>query len=559
MKRFYISLLLAALCLSTFATIKPRYQGWRADWTPGMLPTSEMSDQPMHMPRRVGLHSNAPLTSMGSPKVPVILVQFPDLKFTAGLPAGQQCETEEDCDLVGDYFDLFCNGLRDDAGYWTEGGSMGAIREYFRDQSDGLFTPDFTIIGPVTLDNSYAFYGKNSGTRKDININTFYTEAITKAQQIYSNWNIFDNNNDGTVDMAFFVFAGPGENAFNLKKNPEAVNYIWPKEQASGGTLGSVKYGCYACCNETYKNKPDGIGVFVHELSHAMGLPDLYDYNYLAYGMDYWDIMDSGCYCNDGYTPCNYSAYEKDFMGWLPLNTLNFDEPQHLLLNPMHAGGVAYKIVNPDNANEYYVLENRQTGGWDTYIGKGTDKTKIHGMLITHINYSQSSWTSNRLNSSLSSQRCTIIPADGVLDSYMNVTSSADLNIFYPSVLGDPFPGNNNVTEWEGTDSIDMPYWTTAKIKVEDRDTIVDTLMVQQLPAICQGKYNQPLRNIVENADGTIELDYCPGGQVPTAITEFAATEPRRNDETLYDMQGRPVQHATRGLYIRNGRKYLFR
>ena len=559
MKRFYTFLLLVAFCLTTFATIKPRYEGWRADWEPGMIPASDMSEQPMHGPRKVGLHSNAPLTSFGSPKVPVILVQFPDLKFIAGLPEGRQCETEEDIDLVGDYYDLFCNGLRDETGYWTEGGSMGAIREYFRDQSYGLFTPEFYIIGPVTLDNSYIYYGKNSGSRKDVNISSFYSEAITKAQQLCSDWSIFDNNKDNVVDMAFFVFAGPGENAFNLNKYPEATNYIWPKEQASGGTLNNVKYGCYACCNETYKDKPDGIGVFVHELSHAMGLPDLYDYNYLAFGMDYWDIMDSGCYCNNGYTPCNYSAYEKDFMGWQALITLNPDEPQHLLLDPMHLDGKGYKIVSSENANEYYVLENHQPGSWDTYIGKGTDKTKMHGMLVTHINYLQASWTSNRLNSSLTPQRCSIIPADGILDSYMNVYSSADLNIFYPSALGDPFPGYYNVTAWEGTDSIDMPYWTTAKIKVENRDTIVDTLMVQKLPPIYKGEYDQPLRNIVENADGTIELDYCPGGQVPTAITALAAPEQKRYEDTLYDLQGRRVQHATQGFYIRNGRKILYR
>lgn len=561
MKRYYLLLLFTAFCTMSFATVKPRYQGWRADATPGMIPASDMSDQPMHGPRRVGLHSNAPLTSLGSPRVPVILVQFPDLKFTAGLPDGKQCETDEDIDLVGDYYDLFCNGLRDDTGYWTEGGSMGAIREYFRDQSEGLFTPEFHVIGPVTLDNGYAYYGKDNGSSHDTNLSKFYSDAITKAQQIYSDWSIFDNNNDNTVDMAFFIFAGPGENAFNLNKYPEAKDYIWPQERPTGGKLGGVTYGCYACCNETYKDKPDGIGVFVHELSHAMGLPDLYDYNYYAYGMDYWDIMDSGCYCDNGYTPCGYSAYEKDFMGWKPLTTLSIDEPKHLVLQPMHAGGKAYKMVNPHNANEYYVLENRQTGSWDTYIGKGTEKTKVHGMIITHINYVQSSWTSNRLNTMYdpsSPQRCTIIAADGILDSYMNVSEAADLNVFYPSVLGDPFPGYYNVTDWEGTDSIAMPYW---KPKAWKPVSSTDSLVTAKYPVAYTETLNQPLRHIVENADGTVELDYCPGGQEPepTSITTFAAPEQKGNDDTLYDLQGRPVKNPTPGIYIRQGRKYLMK
>ena len=561
MKRLYTTLLLATVCLTTFATVKPRYQGWRADWTPEMIPASEMSEQPMHGPRRVGLHSNAPLTSMGSPKVPVILVQFTDLKFISGLPEGRQCETEEDIDLVGDYYDLFCNGLRDETGYWTEGGSMGAIREYFRDQSNGLFTPDFYVIGPVTLDNGYAYYGSDTGG-KDKNLSQFYSDAIKKAQEIYSDWSIFDNNSDNKVDMAFFVFAGPGENAFNLDKHPEAKDYIWPQERPTGGTLGGIQYGCYACCNETYKDKPDGIGVFVHELSHAMGLPDLYDYNYLAYGMDYWDIMDSGCYCNNGYTPCGYSAYEKDFMGWQPLTTLSMDKPEHLVLQPMHAGGQAYKMVNPNNANEYYVLENRQSDSWDTYIGRGTEKTHMHGMLLTHINYVQSSWTSNKLNTMYAPttpQRCTIIAADGILDSYMNVMSLADQNIFYPSVLGDPFPGYQNVTDWEGTDSIAMPYWKPAKWEPVSSK---DSLTIVKYPVAYTGTLDQPLRHIVENADGTVELDYCPRGEEPepTSIIAFEALAPKHGNDTLYDLQGRRVKNATHGgIYIRNGHKYLLK
>jgi len=574
MKRIYTLLLLSAAALTMNATVKPRY---RTATTAPWVQTEESADADHHHQRRtVGVHDLASLGSMGSPNIPVILVQFADKKFISGLPEGEQCETQEQADMVGDFYDLFCNGLRDDAGYCTEIGSFGAIREFFRDQSAGQFTPNFHVIGPVTLDQGYAYYGKNSGSRKDVNIKEFYKESLLKAQELQEDWTIFDNNGDGTIDMAFFIFAGEGENGGG------GANTIWPKEEANGGTIEGVQYGCYACCNETYKEETDGIGVFVHELSHALGLPDFYDYNYVAYGLDYWDVMDSGCYCQDGAHPCGYSAYEKDFMGWQPLITLSPEEAQHLVLAPQHAGGQAYKIVSPDNANEYFIIENRQNELWDTYIGRGTERTKMHGLLISHIDFTQGSWTGNRLNSTLNRQRYSIIPADGDIYSYMNVTNAAEYNDFYLSVIGDLFPGAHGVTEWLGTESVDMAYRTTEEVTETVTETIdgeevthevtntVEVIKTQTLPVTYNGsELNQPLRNIVELEDGTIELDYCPDGKVPTAIAAAPVCDQR--NATLYTLSGQAIgtvrmqgQHPNldalpAGIYIVNKQKYVVR
>ena len=49
---------------------------------------------------QVGLASTAPLTSKGSPKIPLILVQFADLKFTSA-------NTNDSVNIL---FDKFCNG-----------------------------------------------------------------------------------------------------------------------------------------------------------------------------------------------------------------------------------------------------------------------------------------------------------------------------------------------------------------------------------------------------------------------------------------------------------------
>ena len=552
MKQIYTLFSILTLCVCAHATVKPRYRGaYQALPVVGHhVDEAEPTTQ-----RRVGLLSTAPLTSTGSPRIPLILVQFADLRFTSGLAAGAECTTDDDVAAVNAFYHLYANG-RGDGGHYTAAGSGGAIMEYFRDQSNGLFTPEFVIIGPVTLDKSYKYYGEDTYNSAgnivahDKNISAFYQEAISKAQALGVDWTQFDNDGDGDVDMAFFIYAGEGENSYSQTAQPETADYIWPHERPSGGSYNGVRYGAYACCNETYHGSTDGIGVFVHELSHAMGLPDLYDTYYVAYGMDYWDVMDSGNYCANGAVPCGYSAYEKDFMGWQPLVTLDINTPQHLVLEPLHAGGTGYKIVNPENENEYYVIENRQNKQWDTYIGRSPATLpdgyqRNHGLLITHIDYIQGRWTSNSVNTDEEHQLCTILPADGTLDSYMYVTSNAEYYDFLMSTAGDPFPG---VQEVHALESEREPVYTTTG----------DT----------PGEMNQPLRNIVEHPDGTIELDYCPRGIEPQDDA-IASTPSADTPAVVYHVNGTRMGTARiadgridglqlpAGIYIVGQRKFV--
>ncbi len=440
------------------------------------------------MVTRVGTRDTAPLTSMGSPKVPVILVQFADLDFISA----------ESDSAVNVLFDKYCNGTNDGQNY-TGAGSYGAVKDYFIAQSDSLFSPEFSVIGPVTLDSSYVYYGKDASYNKDVNINKFFSEAILKAQLITTDWSDFDNDGDGVIDMAFFIYAGEGQNGC------DDANTIWPKEMPSGGNINGLRYGAYACCNETYKGTIDGIGTMVHELSHALGLPDFYDYNYSAFGMDYWDVMDSGNYCAGGKIPCGYSAYEKDFMGWKPLTVLKADSAQiGLILKPLSKGGGGYKIVNQKNEDEYYVLDNRQNTGWDKNVGYSTSKFGFyHGMLVTHVDYLPASWTSNRVNSNSNHQRFTLIPADGELLSSMDGLNE----LYLTSMGGDPYPGLTNTTSLEGEN---------AKVYTG-------------------GTMNQPITNIVEHEDGTITFDFCASDTVSNSISGVEAlnSQVKVNGNTL--------------------------
>ena len=142
--------------------------------------------------RRIGSLATAALPSFGSPKIPVILVQFSDRHFSVG-------ETEEE--VNEQYQQVFNAGEN-----IHPGTSYCSAKEYFRNQSENLFTPDFDIIGPVTLEKSYTYYGEDSGGHHDIHISDFYRDACQKAIQQNVDWSLYDNNQNGTVDLVFFIY-----------------------------------------------------------------------------------------------------------------------------------------------------------------------------------------------------------------------------------------------------------------------------------------------------------------------------------------------------------------
>ena len=460
MKRI-LTIIICMICvwMVTRATVPPRI---RKTGAAASVPTYRA---PWNTPsRRLGSQLDAPLYSIGLQRVPVVLVDFADLPFSVA----------KDKDTVHQFYDLYCNGTRDGVLY-RGAGSYGAVRDYFVLQSDSLFLPEFEIVGPVTLERSYAYYGKNTASGKDRNRDAFVTDAVTKAQ-LLTDWNTFDNDGDGVVDMIYFIYAGEGENG------SDDENTIWPHEQTSQRTIAGVKFGAYACCNEVYEGVADGIGVMCHELMHALGMPDLYDSSEKAYGMDYWDIMDTGCYCQSSYHPCGLSAYERDFMGWRKLVLLQRDEVANLTLLPISKGGVGYKMLSAENQHEYYIVENRQNIGWDKYIGRGTDEHQRHGLMISHVDYSIGRWSYNNVNTTADHQCFTIIPADGESYSFAHTETQEEYNHWERSAAADLFPGSLGVTYLF---SRDQPLYTSS------------------------GSMHQPITGIVEHPDGIVTLTVC--------------------------------------------------
>lgn len=443
--------------------------------------------------RKVGTLEGALLNQKGIKHVAVLLVQFQDKYFSVAADSAS----------VNEYYQRYCNGLPDSSPY-TGHGSSGSVSEYFLDQSNGQFQPVFDVIGPVTLDSIYSFYGQDKGSTRDKNYGTFVTESLKKACQVKSDWSLLDNNGDDKVDMVFLLFAGLGQNYTNSYGDK---NTIWPKEMPTSYTINGITFaGCSSTCElrptaasggVITASTPDGIGVFCHEFSHALGLPDFYDTNNKAFGMDYWSIMDYGQYAVNSYTPVGYTAYERDFMQWQMLEELK--EPCTLRIPCFAKGGHGYKIVNDNNTNEYYVLENRQGYGWDILC-----QTRGHGLMITHVDYDKNIWTGNRVNTDVNHQRMTIIPANNMLK-------------------GGNTPGITS-TEWRQSLQGNLYPGITDNRELTDISTPASVVFTG-------GYMGKPIYDIEETKDGVIVLKFNPLGTLaeaqeltPVDVTETEAT-----------------------------------
>ncbi len=249
--------------------------------------------------------------------------------------------------------------------------------------------------------------------------------------------------------MVYVFYAGYSE-ASNA-----GDNYLWPHQWSVYNynlKVGNIRFGKYACSSELNGTPQDvntlldGIGSCVHEFSHGLGLPDFYNTGSESgcYGMDHWSVMDQGAYNNDGLTPPNLTAHERNLLGWLDYTPLPTDAD--VVLPNIATDNVAYIYTNPQNANETFIFENHQSSGWDAYYdyGNSYNQVALHGLLVTHLDYDQKVWSDNVVNNDPAHQRYAPVPADGLLYSYDNVTDNQTYTKFVRQFRNDIWPGYSN-------------------------------------------------------------------------------------------------------------------
>lgn len=424
----------------------------------------------------------------GTVKGLIVLAEFQDVKF-------QPASTRE-------YFETKLNK----EGYVGEE-TIGSALDYFKEQSYGLFTPEFDVVGPITLPKTRSEYGYD----EDLD-NLFRDAALLADSDCEVNFADYDIDNDHYVDFFFVIFAGHGE----AQGGP--VESVWPAMKDMSYYISDRFDGKYigvAACSCELKGgegtDSDGISTICHEFSHILGLPDIYDPQGTGgYGMGHFDMMCYGSYNGDMRIPSGFTAMDKYTLGWITPRVLEAPE-KDVTLHDIVSSKECIFIVNPTNNNEYYTLENRQLQGFDAGLPG-------HGLVISYVNYNRNAWKKNTVNSLLSGyEHVSIVAADN--SRILNSTTTTQ-----NFEAGDPFPGVKDVTSFTDN-SVPKAYWQASG----------------SLKPI-----GMPITNIRESADGVITFDFM---SEDSGVEEIGMAE---GEKEYYSLQGIKVapQSLTDGVYI---------
>lgn len=474
----------------------------------------------------------------GDISVPIIIMEYPDRKMTL------------DRDVIEEYF----NGTtKTPYTYETRWQGYSSVAQYFKDASLGMLNMTFDIYGPYTANNNHDYYGKKNGKSFSL-----LTEAVKKADGDID-FSQYDSDDNGRVDMVYIFYAGEGANIsgndYDFWPACWYSSNITTQDGKTINVIGGANEMCvYAADSPTDTDLRAGIGVTCHEMSHGLGMPDLYNTgtpknpetgkpDYSNCGPEDWDLMDGGENLFNAVWPCTYTAWERDVMGWIEAEDLT--EQADITIYPLNdpeGRGKAYRVVNPANPNEYYIIENNTWDEWNYYQHKSYGS----GLMIYHLN-SNSNGFSMTPNNVYCKPNITILPADGYIMALYNreetIMYKGELvempseeqgfrkQYFIPEMKGDPYPGSQNVTSLAA-------YNNYTKID-GDKD------MVELFP----------ITDIQKNEDGSVSFKFM---DTATAINAVADRK-ERMDGKIYSLDGRylgtnPSQLPS-GIYIQNGRK----
>jgi M6 family metalloprotease-like protein len=353
---------------------------------------------------------------------------------------------------------------------------VGSFRQYYYENSYGTLTLVSTVSTWYTAPQVHNYYGDNVDGGKT-RARQLVRDMVDTADKYGVDFSQFDNDNDGTVDGVMVIHQGDGAEQGNSTN-------IWSHSWSLGTTLrvqyDGVYINPYTINPETRPGKSmNGIGVLCHEFGHNLGLPDFYDTDYensggTAEALGRWDCMDQGAYNNSSRSPPYHNSYSKSLLNWLTITQLSTAGSYSLLNFGQNPAAYYYTTTT---ANEYFILENRQNIGFDSYVPG-------HGMIIYHADGSYlSQWPgSNCINCNPAHQGLDLEEADA--------TKTHD--------AGDAFPGTMNKSVFADGTTPGAKSWAGANT-------------------------GKPVYNITESSQ-TITFNFMSDGPIISNVTHTPAT-----------------------------------
>ncbi len=278
------------------------------------------------------------------------------------------------------------------------GGTQGTMVHFY----DEISNEQAKITGEavsnwVTSSQTMSYYGEN-GTSSD-NANGYVFELAREAIELadtYVDFSQWDTNNNSVMDAGelhiILVHAGGGE------ESTGSANDLWSHRWYVYGSgygftdtyVDGIRIseneatGSETTCGYVLLAEDSPMGTFAHEFLHDIGAKDIYDTggSVTTNIGEEWTLMDRGSWNGSpsGSSPAHPDCYHKMDMNFNPDDGLNgWLTVKDITDAPIHSDAErVYKILINGKDDEYFLIENRQQVGYDSYLPE-------EGIVIWHI------------------------------------------------------------------------------------------------------------------------------------------------------------------------------
>lgn len=269
---------------------------------------------------------------------------------------------------------------------------MSEVRSYFQEVSLGKVDVETTVIGPVVAERDYdkdmVYYGQDAnepGLQRDL-----IQRAMTLSEQSV------DFNQ---VDLVVVFHAGPGQES-DLQGN-QTADYILSNAVMASVT-GNGKTFPAAVLQSSYElTPPNGTGEqlsLVGRLCRSIAMvlgpgatptgPSLRGLPTDNAMVGVWDLMDRGWMMGpvlprsgvrDWSSPAHLNPFDKMRLGWLQPIVVKNNLP-NAQIEQVETSGTVFQLWKEGRiGHEYFLVENRQRFGFDSYLPEG-------GLLVWRAN-----------------------------------------------------------------------------------------------------------------------------------------------------------------------------
>ncbi len=287
------------------------------------------------------------LPATGNPRVFALLIEFSDHR-------GELDASEIDSGIFGE---------GQPSRYPSE-----SVRDYYRRSSYGQLDLRGTTLGWYR-----APYPRRSVERTMAARYRLIFEAISHFDHQGHDFARYDNDGDGRIEYFFVIYAGPPD---------EWGDFWWAMYlpfSDDSYTVDGKRLGSFSWLGEG--PAPYHAGTAIHETGHALGLPDLYDYDGSAGvdgegprgGVGGLDMMDR----NFG----DHNCFSKFLLGWVDPR-VEHEGTSEVVLGPSDAEPEAALLMHGDPQldpfGEYFMVQHRRRLGNDAAYPSD-------GLLVWHV------------------------------------------------------------------------------------------------------------------------------------------------------------------------------